>query len=162
MDQFHETVVELGYRQIDGRLDGEWALIVVQPAVLLDVSADSDNLEGLNLRPQMAAERVAVEIPPGKSLAHDDHAPALSGVGIAIVAAGEQGNVHGFEVGRRRVDELATVPLAVIAIHRAKPVIQRTLVGQGEGHRGRLYAGNAAHALEGLRVEPLDGGGGLV
>ena len=83
-------------------------------------------------------------------------------IGIAKGAAGDHGDAHGLEVGRRGIDELAAVRIVVVAIHRAKAVIQRALVRQRQRHRGGLHSGNAPHALQGLRVEPVDRCRGLV
>src|ERR1017187_6268929 len=70
-----------------------------------------------------------------KTLAHHEDTRSPWSIGIAKGAAGEQGDVHGFEVGWGGIDELARVRIAVRAVHRAKSVIQRELVGRSEERR---------------------------
>ena len=115
--------------------------------MLLHVARNADDFAHPLTQLQMAAEGVAVEVLPGKTLAHHDDRGCPRGIGIAEGAAGNQGDAHGFEVGRGGIDELARVRFAVGAIHGAKSVVQRALIRQRQRHGGGLDSWNAPHAL---------------
>ncbi len=148
VDEGDETIAELRCRQVDGRLYRKGTVLAAQAAVLLHVPADADDLADLLPGFQMAPQRVGVKELAREAFAHHHHARTLCRIGIAQRTPRDDGDAHGFEIGRRGIDELTHVWIVVVALHHAEAVVERALVGQGQRDRRRVHARDAADALQ--------------